>query len=107
MQTVGRQILDDKELQLSQFLIGSAMMLRKSLHIIIITRTTVEQTLDIREEGLLLILHVTAYLMGILIIELQDQLRQGIVGIERLGELTTDIGQLEVEEIGMAGLEIV
>ena len=45
--------------------------------------------------------------MGILIIELQDQLRQGVVGIERFGELTTDIRQLEVEEVGMTGLKIV
>ena len=105
--SVLRQILDDEQLQLAQFLVGSTMMLRESLHIIVIGRTPLYQRLHIGEERLLLVFHVTAYLVGILVVEAKNEFCQRVALVERFLQLATDIGQLEVQEIGVTGLQIV
>ena len=50
---------------------------------------------------------MTANLMGILIIETQDQSCKRVVLIQRFLQLPTDKRQLEVEEISMTRLQIV
>ena len=67
----------------------------------------VDQRLHIGEERLLLIFHVAAYLVGIFVVEAEDEFGERLTLIERLLQFATDIGQLEVEEVGMAGLQIV
>ena len=42
--------------------------------------------------------------MGIFVVKAQDQLGQRLALVERLLQLPADIGQLEVKEIGVAGL---
>jgi hypothetical protein len=50
---------------------------------------------------------VATYLVGIFVVEAKNQFGKGFVLVERLLQFPSDIGQLEVEEIGMAGLQIV
>ena len=83
------------------------MLARKSFNVVVtIRRFPVDKSLHIREKYALLILHVTANLMGILIVEAQDELTQRIVGIEALFLLTTNERELEIKIIGVAGFQI-
>ena len=107
VQAVLWQVFDDEQLQLAQFLVGRAVMLREGIDIIVVGGMTVDQRLHIGEERLLLIFHVAAYLVGIFVVEAEDEFGEGFAFVERLLQLATDIGQLEVEEVGMTGLQIV
>ena len=79
-------------------------MLGEGIHVIVVGGTPFYQRLHVGEQRLLLIFHVTADLMGIFVVKAQDQLGQRLALVERLLQLPADIGQLEVEEIGVAGL---
>ena len=50
---------------------------------------------------------MAANLLGILIIEFHDELSQLVALADALLQLATDEGQLEVEIVGMAGLQVV
>ena len=104
---VGRQILDNHELQLAQLLVGTLMMLGEHLDVIVVGRAVVQQRLHIGEERLLLILHVATNLLRILIIELHDEPSQLVVLADAFLQLATDERQLEIKVIGMTGLQIV
>ena len=65
------------------------------------------QRLHIGEQCFLLILHVTAYFVGILIVEAKNEASQRVVFVERLSKFPADKGQLEIEEVSVAGLQIV
>ena len=107
VQTVLRQVFDDEEFQFAQSLVGCPVVLGEGLHIVVVGGTPLYERLHVGEERLLLILHVAADLMGILVVEAQDELGQRLALVERLLQLTADIGQLKVEEIGVAGLQVV
>ena len=79
---------------------------------------SLQQRLHIREQRLLLVFHVQANLASILVVEAENETCQGkatgrrrhvgnVVLVERLRQLPADVGQLKVEEIGMARFEIV
>ena len=82
VQPVLGQILNNKEFQFTQLLVGSPMMLREGIHIIVVGGLPVYQRLHIREQCLLLIFHVTAYLVGIFIVEAQDQLGKRLTFVQ-------------------------
>ena len=106
MQAVLRQILDNKQFQLTQLLVGSPMMLRECLYIIIIGRPSFQQCLHIREQCFLLVLHMTTYLMGVFVVESQYQSGQRVIFVQRLRKFSAYKGQLEVKEIGVTGFQI-
>ena len=76
VQAVLRQVFDDEQFQLAQFLVGSPVMLREGVDIIIIGGLSVDQRLYIREQGLLLVFHVTSDLVGVFVVEAEDEFGQ-------------------------------
>ena len=82
------------------------MMLGEGLHVVVAGGLAFQEFFHVGEQRLLFIAHVAAYLMGISVIEFHDELSQRVVFVERFLQLAADIGQLEVDEIGMAGLKI-
>ena len=52
------------------------MVLREYFHVIVRHLLSSKQSLNIREESLLLVLHMQMYVMGILIIKTNDERRQ-------------------------------
>ena len=77
-----RQIFDDEQLQLAQLLVGGAVVPGEGVHIVVTGGTAFEQRLHVGEECLLLVLHVTANLMGILVVETEYEARQRIVLVQ-------------------------
>ena len=69
-QGVARQVFNDDLLQLTQFLIGLAVMLRKGLDVVARGGTSHEEALDIGEHHSFLVLHMLLYLASILVVEL-------------------------------------
>ena len=82
VQPVLRQVFDDEELQLAQFLIRCPMVLGEGLHVIVTGRAPLQQGLHIREERLLFVHHMTAYLMRVLIVETHDQLSERVIRVQ-------------------------
>ena len=107
VESVGGQVFDDHELQLTQFLVGLLMVTRKGVHVIIVHGVSVYQRLDVGEECLLLVLHVPADFLGIFLIQLHDEHAKGVSGGDALLQLAADEGQLEVQIVGMARLQVV
>ena len=99
VQPVLGQILDDEQFQFAQLFVGSPVVLREGLHIVAGGGHSLNERLYVWEERLLLVFHVAPYLVGILVVEAQNQLGQRVVLIERLLQLPPDIGQLEIQEI--------
>ena len=82
------------------------MMLRKGLYVVIAYRPFLNKRLHVGEKRLLLVLHVAAYLMGVLVIELQDEASHMVCDINAFLELAPYERQLEVKKILMAGFQI-
>ena len=104
---ISGQVFDDHQLHLTQFLVGAVVVLRECLDAVVADGTLLQQGLHVGEERLFLVHHVPPYLAGILVVELQDELSEVVGGIDALLELTAYEGQLEVEVILVAGLEVV
>ena len=104
---VGGEVLDDHELELAQRLVGLLVVFGEGLDVVVADGTALEQRLDVGEEGLLLVLHVAAYLLGVFFVEAHDEAAQGVAGADALLQFATDEGELEVEVVGVAGLEVV
>jgi hypothetical protein len=64
------------------------------------------QAFDVWENHLLLVFHVLADAVGILVVELHDEPGEIIGLVEGILKVFADGGQLEIEEIGVARLEI-
>lgn len=107
VQTIRRQIFDDDILQLVKFPVDLHMMLRERLDVIIVGQLAPFQSLDIRENGTLLIEHVAAYGMSVLIVELHNETCHAVTIVKGLGQTSADEGQFKVKIIGMAGLQVV
>ena len=82
-------------------------MLGEGLDVVVAHGFAVEQRLNVREKSFLLVFHVAANLLSILVVEAHDEVSQMVVLAQALFQFATDEGQLEVEVIGMAGLQIV
>ena len=101
------KILQDDVLQLAEFLVSLAVMLRESLYVEVIVGLASLQSLHIREHRLLLVAHVVLYGMGIFVVEFHYQAGQIVVFVERGDKFLAYERKLEVEEILMAGLQVV
>ena len=64
------------------------------------------ECLNIGEECLLLVEHVAAHAMGVVVVEMQDDGRAGILGVERTFQFFADRGQLIVDGEAVGGQEV-
>ena len=107
VESVLRQVFDDEEFELAQLLVGLLVVLGEGLDAVACGGLAVDECLNVGEECALLIGHVAAYLVGILVVEAHDEASQRLVGIEAVLEFLPDEGQLEVEVVLVAGVEVV
>ena len=107
VQSVLWQIFNNQQFQLAQFLVGSTVVLRECLYVVIIGRLAIYQLLYVGEQGFLLVLHVATYFVGILVVKLQYQSAQRVVLVQTLAQLSANVRQLKLQKIGVAGLQIV
>ena len=104
---VGGKVLDDHELEFAQGLVGLLVMLGEGVDVVVGEGVSVEKGLDVGEEGILLVFHVAPDFLFVFVIELEDEAADGVVLVDALLELAADEWELEVEVVGVAGLEVV
>ena len=100
-QVVGWQVFDDDALQLLDFLVHLAMVLRESLNVIVGIGIPREQRLHVWEHHFLLILHVRADGMGVFVVEFEDEAGEVVFRIQGIHEFLSDERELEVKVIGV------
>ena len=80
------------------------MVLRECLDAVFCRCLTIEKSLDVWKQRLLFVHHVTSDLMGIFVVEFEDELCQRVAGAEALFKFLAYEGQLEVKIILVAGI---
>ena len=100
------EILYYNILQFLQLYVYLPMMFRECLDIVIVAYPTFQQTVNIWEHCLFLILHVFPYLVRIFIIQFHDKTRKIVILIECIFKFLAYGRQLEIEVILMRGLQI-
>lgn len=88
--TVVWQILDDDVLKLVEFACYVVVVLGKGVYVVVGCLFAVKQCLDVWEQGLFLVFHVQAYVVGILVEEAQDERCQLVARCEGILQLGTD-----------------
>ena len=102
-QSVAGQVFDDDVFQFLKLACGVAVVAGKGIDVVVGFLLALEQGLDVGEEGFFLILHVETDVVGILVVEAQDECGEAVTGGKRGFELRADGGQLVVEKVAVGG----
>ena len=100
------QVFDDDVFQFVKLDRDALVVLRERVHSILLRPFALHECLNIGEESLLLVEHVAAHAMGVVVVEMQDDGRAGILGVERTFQFFADRGQLIVDGEAVGGQEV-
>ena len=93
---ISRKVLDNDVLQLAQLHIRLAVVLGKGVNVVVVARLALQERVDVWEDCLLFVLHVVAYAMGVLVVQLHNEGGHVVRRVERSGQFLTDKGQLKI-----------